>query len=133
MEQLGSRGLPLPGEPFPSSELEASRDMIYTAPTASARLPTKAASSPIKVLRRALPWESPKQHPARDRDAIIELARIRSRRRSDAADGRAAIEKSTALPQAACSRRATSMRGATATGIAMVPRVFVWMHMCVCA
>ena len=110
LRHITSRRKPLPGEPIPSSKLEPSRDTLYTASTAGARLPTKAASSPIKVLRRAISLpERPKQPPTRDRDAIIERARIRSRRRSDAADGWAAIEESTALAQGPCFRRTNSV------------------------
>ena len=99
----------LRGELFPSSEREPSRDMLHTFSTASARLPTMPAISPIKVFRRALASEdSPKQVPVRDREAIIALARTRSRRRSDAADDRASAEGLNAVEKLPWLRRASS-------------------------
>ena len=119
------------GESFPSSEREPARDMLHTFSIANARLPTMPAISPIKVFRRALSSEESrtraqvkrrdqvtKQPPVRDREAIIALARTRSRRRSDAGlrvrttgvpDDRAAIEEVNAsLEKLPWLRRASS-------------------------
>ena len=78
---------------------EPSRDPLYTASTSSTRLPVLATST-IKAFRRALSFvENPKQSSVRDREAIIARARCRSRRRSDAAEDRAAVERATSLGQ----------------------------------
>ena len=105
MDETSTRAQALPTKLASSEEL--SRDILYTTSTSSARFPTLAAISPVKAFRRALSFvENPKQ-PLRDRDAILERARCRARRRSDATEDRAAIERATSFAQRPRHRRAS--------------------------
>ena len=103
-----------------ASSEELSRDMLYPASTSSARLaarnvpstssarlPTLAAISPGKAFRRALSFVVKPEQPLRDREAILERARCRARRRSDATEDRAAIQRAASHVEWPRHRRAS--------------------------
>lgn len=88
-----------------------SRDTLLIPSTATV-LPT---ISPLKAFRGALArlesptQRAPRDRAPRDREAIMALARSRSRRRSDAADDQAAMERAGAVVQKPRNRRASIM------------------------
>jgi len=115
------------------SEREPSRDMLTSASTTSARLPILVESTreqpkstgrrhsllpPVAAIKRVLSFRvEPKAPPVRDRDAILELARTLSRRRSNA--DQAAIEQAAAPVQ----HGTGPLTGTTAGAFGRCPRL----------